>query len=244
MIARTAIAFRRAADVYRFEPAKLTAEALAAARASLRATRMMVLGESHGVAETPRVAYALMRELDLSALALEWSYEELDVVTQRFVSGGPLDLDELWALTPGAEFFCGDGRITAGHIALLERLRDEGRLRQVVLIDRLDPEPPDDWRPRELDLATRLLAERDPEVPILVLVGAFHCCLESDDGATMAMHVAERQPGLRPLVIDYAEGEGWSRGATFDATRPRLFDAGVPLTVPRATPAVVPGAAI
>lgn len=202
---------------------------------------MVLLGETHGVAETPAVAAALMQELGLRALAIEWSHEELDEVVQRFVAGEAFDLEALWRLPAEAELFCGDGRFTAGHVALLEALRSHGALAQVILFDRVDPEPPDDWRPREAELAERLLVERSPDEPLLVISGAFHCCLDSTVGTTMAMHLARSLPGLRSLVVEPLSGEGWSREGVYGAGTPLPFDAGVPIRIPRASPAVVPG---
>src|SRR5688500_13375913 len=115
---------------------------------------MLVDGEPHGFAQSPSVLYALARELGTRALAFEWSHDELDGLVQD------PDFDHLWGLPSTAEFFAGDGRFTAGHFALLARLRDEGRLDQLILYDRLDPVPdPDDWRIRDRQMAERLLAQ-------------------------------------------------------------------------------------
>ncbi len=102
---------------------------------------MLVVGEFHGVRETPGVLYSLASACKTRAVAFEWSHEEMNESVQDFVRSGSFDFDRLWALPTGAEFFSGDGRITAGHFALLKRLRDEGRLDQVIAFDRLDPEP-------------------------------------------------------------------------------------------------------
>jgi hypothetical protein len=199
----TAAEFAAAVREYRFEEHRFDPEALTAAACSLAEAGMLVVGEPHGVRETPSVAYALACELDTRALALEWSHEELEEPVQAFVRDGHLDLETPWRLPPKAEFFCGDGRITAGHFALLERLRKEGRLEQVVLFDRLDPDPVPEWQVRDRELAERLLAEWRG-APLLVLTGGFHAQLE---GETMAAHLARARPGLSSASLDYGHAE-------------------------------------
>jgi hypothetical protein len=141
----------------------LEADALARAAASLTEAGLLVVGERHGARETPTVLYALAVALGARAVALEWSHEEMEAPVQAYLRTGGFDFEQLWSLSPSAEFFCGDGRITAGHFALLDRLRREGRLDQVIVFDRLDPEPPGNGREqvlaREPELAGRLLAE-------------------------------------------------------------------------------------
>lgn len=193
---------------------------------------MLVLGETHGVRETPSIVYALAAALGTRAVAFEWSHEEMDAPLQAFVRDGALELERLWSLPPSAEFFCADGRITAGHFALLARLHDEGRLDQAIAFDRLDSEPPTDWqayvRLREPELASRVLAEWDGHTPLLVITGAFHAQLESVDGAPMAAYLARRLPGLRPAMLQHEPG-------------PAMPAAPIVLRVGEATPAVVPG---
>jgi hypothetical protein len=233
--------FARAIDAYRFRPYEFDPVALETAEASLAATGMLVVGESHGVAETSAVLGALSLRLRTRGIAFEWSHEELDDVVQRFVEGGPLDLDRLWRLPGASEFFCGDGRVAAGHFALLGRMRAEGTLEQVVLFDRLDPEPPpDDPGVRERDLAERLVAEAKATVPLLVLAGAFHARLDADAGETMASRLAAARPGLAAAMLAFESGEGWSRGATYDLGSPMPI-APVVLHVGPGTPAIVPG---
>lgn len=185
--------FEHAVREYAFAEVTLDPAALAAARATLDATGLLVVGEPHGMHETPNVAYALARALGTRAIALEWSHEEM----QAF------DLEQLWSLPPTAEFFCGDGRITAGHFALLERLP----LDQVIAFDRLDAEPPTSWeehvRVRDRDMAERLLEQWDRSLPLLVLTGAFHAQLAAAEGEPMAAHLARALPGLQPAMLAY-----------------------------------------
>jgi hypothetical protein len=232
MVASSPSEFATAVARHPFPLYSLDAEALAAASATLAATGLLVLGETHGVRETPSVLYALAVELGVRAVAFEWSYEEMHAPLQAIVRDGSYDFERLWSLPPSAEFFCGDGRITAGHFALLARLHDEGRLDQAIAFDRLDSEPPADWRSyvrtREPELASRLLAEWDGRSPLLVVTGAFHAQLESADGEPMAAYLARRLPGLRPAMLQHEPG-------------PPLPAAPIVLRAGEATPAVVPG---
>jgi hypothetical protein len=232
--------FAAAVRMHRLDAVRLEGEAVERAGAALAAAGLLVVGEAHGVRETPNVLYALARALGARAVAFEWSHEELEAPLQAFMRTGGLDLERLWSLPASAEFFCGDGRITAGHFALLQRLRDDDRLDQAIVYDRLDPEPPPaDPFVRERDLAGRLLSEWDDRFPLIVLTGAGHARL--DGAETMASWVARRRPGLAPAMIEYERGQGWFHGL-YDLSEP-MPAAPITLRVREATPAVVPGRA-
>jgi hypothetical protein len=224
---------------FTFEP-----EVLARAASSLAETGLLVLGEPHGVRETPSVLYALAVALGTRAVAFEWSHEEMEEPLRAFERTGSIDYAALWDLPQSAEFFCGDGRIAAGHFALLERLRCEGRLDQVIAFDRLDPAPPGDWeeqvRVRDREMAERLLSQREPGLPLLVLTGAFHAQLSARKSDPMAAHLARQIPGLQPAMLDYATGYCWAQGELHDVSAP-MPDAPFVFRLGEATPAVVPG---
>lgn len=182
--------------------------------------------------------YTVMCALDLRTIALEWSHEEMGNVLQSFLRSGSFDFDALWVLPPSAEFFCGDGHITAGHFTLLERLRREQRLDCVILFDRLDPDPaPDDWRVRDREMAERLLSEWGGRGAALAAVGAFHA--RHDEPGTMA-HELARHVAVRCAAIHFAGGLIWSRGALHPAAG-TVPSSCIRLDLPIATPAVVPG---
>ena len=175
--------------------------------AEIREPGLLFVGESHGVRENPDALYSLAVELGTRAVAFEWSHEEMQAPLDAFLHTGSFDFDELWSLPPAAEFFCGDGRITTGHFALLDQLRRENRLDQVIAADRLDPVPvPDDWQVRDREMAERLLAEWDPRSPMLVLVGGAHARLDATDGVTMAMVVARAYPDVQSVMLEYPRG--------------------------------------
>lgn len=240
--------FADAVRTYRFDEPAFDRDMVARARGSLAATRLLVVGEWHGVYETPSALASLAVSLDTRAVAFEWSHEEMDEPLQRFLHSGRFDFEHLWSLPDSAEFFCGDGRIAAGHFALLQRLAIERRLEQVIAFDRLDPEPlPDDPSVRDREMAARLLGEWDDRIPLLVLTGAAHARLDAGDvGAdgtqTMAMHLARRRPRLQSAMLEYDGGSCWSRGRLHDVSGP-MPPASIALRLPVASPAVVPGPA-
>jgi hypothetical protein len=83
--------------------------AAAAARQSLDDSGLLLVGEMHGARENPLLARALMRAFGITRLALEWD-EDLAPVFGAFLATGTLADHWLWS---------GDGRITAGHLAVL-----------------------------------------------------------------------------------------------------------------------------
>ena len=233
--------FAEAVRTYRFHDVQLDLAAMAAARRTLAETGLLLVGEPHGVDETPAVLYALAAALGIRAVAFEWSHDELDGLVGRSLASGSFDFGDYWALSAPSELFAGDGRITAGHFALLERLRAEDLLDQLILYDRLDPEPPPEWHVRDREMAERLLTTWDDQKPALVLTGAFHAQTTAlVDGEPMGCHLAAARPVLEPVMLDYAEGRCWSHGAIHDVSGP-MPPAPITLAVPHATPAVVPG---
>ena len=243
MVVRSPAEFAAAVVAHPFGDFAFEPEALSSAATCVAEAGLLVVGEPHGVRETPSVLYALASALGTRAVALEWSHEEMEGPLQEFLRSGSFDFDRLWSLPASAEFFCGDGRIAAGHFALLRRLRREGRLDEVIAFDRLDPEPAtDDWQVRDREMAERLLAEWDRRHPLLVIAGGFHAQLNATEGETMAAHLARELPGLQPAMLAYASGNSWSRGELHGVSGP-VLEAPTILHLPEATPAVVPGSA-
>lgn len=245
MVASSPEQFAAAVAEHPFPAFELDPAALARARQTVAETGLLLVGEPHGVRETPSVLYALATALGTRAVAFEWSHEEMDEPLAAFFRTGTFDFELLWSLPADSELFCGDGRVTAGHFALLQWLAEEGRLDHAIAFDRLDAEPAEDWqahvRKREPELAARLLSEWDRRSPLLVLAGAFHARLEAPEGVPMAAHLARELPGVAPAMLDYAGGSCWSRGAEHDVSGP-MPDAPIRLRLGLATPAVVPGA--
>ena len=99
--------------------------ALAAARQSLDSAGLLLLGEIHGVRENPLLIRALMQAFGLTSLALEWP-GDLAPAIRAFLAGQTL---------PGHWFvWGGDGRFTAGHLAVLAERAAAGPL-ELILFD-------------------------------------------------------------------------------------------------------------
>ena len=214
-------AFEAAVDAYDLEAVPLDEARLAPVRDAFAASDgLLLVGEAHGVEQTPAVLHALIRSLGLRGLALEWSEDELDPV----VAAG---FETLWDLPPDAEVFSGDGRFTAGHVALLESLE----LDQLVLLDRAGSSGEE----RSLELGERLLAARRPGVPLLAVLGASHAVPTK---RTAAARLRGAVPGLRPVLLSWRGGRCWFHGE-------RDLGGGLPelpaaLLLPPARPATVP----
>ena len=143
-------ALERAAAEFEIGDVRLVIEppALTEARRSLDSSGLLLLGEVHGVRENPLVIRALMLALGLSGLALEWP-DELTPVIGDYLAGRPLaDHLTLWF---------GDGRITAGHLAVLRERAAAGPL-DLTLFD--GPTWADwSWSQRDEAMAERILAQ-------------------------------------------------------------------------------------
>ena len=172
----------------RFDPV-----AVADAREGLARTGLFLLGEQHKQRDTPRAIYTLMRRLDIRGLALEWESDLAPLVDAYLAER----VDASAALSE-------DGRIAEGHFAVLARLRDEGRLERLILMDETSREWTGHWAERDEGMAGKLLGERDPALPTLVVAGSFHTTLGGVDEPTMAVLVDREVPGVPNGVLEYA----------------------------------------
>jgi hypothetical protein len=169
--------------------------ALAAARKSLGESGLLLLGEVHGVRQNPLVARALMAELDITGLAMEWPAGLASVVSGFFSDGRVPEHPQLWA---------GDGRITAGHFALLWERFKAGRLAALTLFDGVNEVG---WSRREAAMADRILSAQAPGVRTLVIAGNAHTALGPTGlGIPLGARLAERRPGVREVRIRYGNG--------------------------------------
>ena len=142
-------AFHRAVAEFVVEDLDLVIEpaALAAAGRSLDSSGLLLLGEMHGVRENPLLIRALIQAFGLTSLAPEWP-DDLAPVIQAFLAGETLaDHPWLWG---------GDGRITAGHLAVLAERAAAGPL-EVILFDGVIGASWS-WSRRDEAMARRLLA--------------------------------------------------------------------------------------
>jgi hypothetical protein len=212
--------------------------ALAAAGRSLDSCGLLLLGEMHGVRENPLVILALMRVFGLTSLALEWP-DDLAPTIRAFLEGEPLaDHPWLWG---------GDGRITAGHLAVLAERSKAGPL-EVILFDGIIGAGWS-WSQRDAAMALRLLAGSTSGARTLAVAGNAHTPTSPTDlGVPLGACLARQRPGIREIRIRYGGGRFWNcRSCQFagraGAQGPvRLYeDAGeLVLDLPIATEAVVP----
>jgi len=227
-------AFERAVADYRLTDLAPPGEALAVAAASLERTGLFLLGEAHGVAQSPLAILGLAWRLGVRALAFEWSYDELDDVVQPVLSTGSVAFDALWRLPPSAEVFSGDGRFTAGHVRLLEHLSDQ--LDRIVLLDRVGSE----GSKRELGMARRLLAGRRRDSPMLAVLGAGHVVRAPlADLEPVGLLIEEELPGVANGILAPSSGRFWFHGEHELRSR-ELPPADVVVPLGVAYPAVVP----
>ena len=212
--------------------------ARAAAERSLDSAGLLLLGESHGVRENPLLIRALMQAFGLTSLALEWP-EDLAPVIEAFLVGRPL---------AGHWFvWAGDGRITAGHLAVLAERAAAGPL-ELILFD--GPVGAGwSWSRRDEAMARRILAASAPGARTLVVAGNAHTPAGPTGlGVPMGARLAGQRPGVREIRISYGGGGFYNGGPRQFARRAdpqgpiRLYQQGgeLVLDLPLATEAVVP----
>jgi hypothetical protein len=174
--------------------------ALAAAGRSLDSAGLLLLGEVHGVRENPLLIRALMRVFGLTSLALEWP-GDLEPVIQAFLAGQRLaDHPWLWG---------GDGRITAGHLAVLAERAAAGPL-EVILFDGVMGAGWS-WSQRDEAMARRLLAGSPSGARTLAVAGNAHTPTSPTDlGLPLGACLARQRPGIREIRIRYGGGRFWN----------------------------------
>jgi len=188
-----------AVTAFRPDELRLTVspDAAEAVRASLGSSGVVLLGEIHGVRENPQISFAVMREFGIGGLALEWPVSATASVA-AWRDGGPLPQDDaLW---------CGDGRMTAGHYALL-RARPGGARPAVLLFDVAALPAGATWSDRDAAMGTAVLGAPAVAGGWLVVAGNAHTVTEPTHlGVPMGHHVARARPGVRPIGITYRAG--------------------------------------
>lgn len=177
---------------------------------SLERTNMFLLGEMHGVAENPNIIYTLFKKFDFKRLALEWDGQELQGLVNDFLTTGQLDPEAIKAKDGG------DGRITAGHFALLQKLKQEGLLEDIILFDANE----ESWNiiDRDKTMADNVLLNQADE-RTLIIAGNLHARTEpfTFDGETelhhpMGEYIKNQVQDLPSGRIIYRSGQYFSRG--------------------------------
>jgi hypothetical protein len=212
--------------------------AMAAARRSLDSAGLLLLAEAHGVRETPLLIRALMLTFGLTSLALEWPEDLAPVIGSYLADRTLADHPRLWG---------GDGRITAGHLAVLAERADAGAL-ELILFDGVTGADWT-WSQRDEAMARRILAASPPGARTLVVAGNAHTPTSPIKlGVPMGARLAAQRPGIREIRINYGGGSFWNfkpRQFTRHTGPPgcmRLHqhDDKLALDLPLATEAVVP----
>ena len=184
--------------------------AIALAEASLDEHGLLLLGEFHGVAENPLIVEAVAGALEIGALAFEWPVSD----EQRL-------LEEMLA-------WVGDGRVTAGHIALLRRTAC-----RVAGVDRrLTGDRDEAMADANADLRGR----------VLFVGGNVHTRLTPFHGADRQLDPGRRPPALCTLDVHYRSGHYWNFGPRSFAA-PERPPRGPHVTLAIATEATVLGGA-
>jgi hypothetical protein len=129
---------------------------------NLESTKLFLLGEMHGVKENADVIYTLFKKFGFRQLALEWE-PKLKDIAEKYLQMGELNFDAIQE-SP-------DGRITAGHFALLKKLKDEGLLDSLICFD--GRSEGSDWNARDAAMAENILDHRS-EMSTLVVAGNLH----------------------------------------------------------------------
>jgi erythromycin esterase-like protein len=171
--------------------------ARAAARRSLDSAGLLLLGEVHGVRENPLLIRELMQAFGLTSLALEWP-EDLAPAIQAFLAGQALaDHWFVWG---------GDGRITAGHLAVLAERAAAGPL-ELILFDGVIGAGWS-WSQRDEAMARRLLAASGPGVRTLAVAGNAHTPTSPTElGVPMGLVAASAgQNLLDPAIASFLSG--------------------------------------
>jgi hypothetical protein len=191
-------AFERAAAGFEITELNLMIEpsAGAAVRRSLDQSGLLLLGEVHGVRENPLIIRALMQAFGLSGLALEWPADLMGVIS-AFAAGGRLcDHPLLWL---------GDGRITAGHLAVLRDRARAGEL-GLALFDSMTGADWS-WSQRDEAMAGRILAGATAASGTLAVAGNAHTPTSpTSRGIPLGACLSRQRPGVLDIRISYGRG--------------------------------------
>jgi len=169
---------------------------------NLESNKVFILGEMHGVKENVDVIYTLFKKFGFRQLALEWE-PKLKEVANKFLESGELDFDAIQD-SP-------DGRITAGHFALLKRLKSEGMLDELVCFD--EGSGGEGWNARDAAMARNIL-DNLSDTPTLVVAGNLHVetgVINFDDEPgekhPMGENVKKAIPNVASGRIEYLAGQ-------------------------------------
>ncbi len=177
--------------------------------------KLLLLGETHGVKENTDIIYTLFKKFGFKKLALEWD-EKLREQADKFLQSGELDFEAIKD-SP-------DGRITAGHFALLKKLKDEGLLEELVCFDGATPSGK--WDARDENMAKNIIANLSDSTT-LVVAGNLHTKVEpitfddeKEEHHPMGENVKKQIPNVPSGKIKYLTGQFHNYGTRYFGERP------------------------
>lgn len=170
--------------------------------AELGEAKLLLLGETHGVKENVDIIYTLFKKFGFKKLALEWD-KKLKEEVEKFLQTGELDFEAI-KNSP-------DGRITAGHFALLKKLKDEGLLEALVCFD--GETSTADWDTRDRNMAQNIMANL-ADGTTLVVAGNLHTQIEpinfgdeKGEHHPMGENIKKQIPNVPSGKIKYLTGQ-------------------------------------
>ncbi len=192
--------------------------AVKALESELADTKLFLLGETHGVRENPDIIYTLFKKFGFRNLALEWE-PSLKEKAERFLNGEVLDFDSVKDIP--------DGRITAGHFALLKKLKEEGLLEKLVCFDQGGATS---WDKRDENMARNII-QNLTETSTLVVAGKQHTKTEPiifDDEKVenhpMGENIKKQIPNVPSGKIKYLTGQFHNYGTRDFREKPEGVD--------------------
>jgi hypothetical protein len=241
--------FRQAVEGYDLQEIETDFDesAVNSLRQQLAETQAFILGEMHGVKENPDVIYTLFKKFGFNNIALEWSSREFGEFIQEFLVNDNLNFEDIKDSR--------DGRITAGHFALLKKLKDEDLLGKIILFDENTIGETSE-NERDLEMSQNLL-DGLGEGNTLIIAGHWHTQVNpvlEPDGTTkhpMGEHIKNSIPNIPFGNIRYQKGQYHNFGTRDFLIKPdiapiskatfRLSEEGKYIyTIPEAHSAIVP----
>ncbi|MEI6238271.1 MAG: hypothetical protein WCP15_01905 [bacterium] len=180
---------------------------------SIESNTLFILGEVHGVKENVNIIYTLFKKFGFRQLALEWKPALKDVI-DKFIETGEIDFNVINKAS--------DGRITAGHFALIKKMKTEGILENIICFTG-DPGQRD-WNKDDEIMANNILSSLSSS-PMLAVAGRLHTKTETitsdddtDEKHPMAQNVKKKIPNVSTGEIKYLGGHYHNIGTKeFDA---------------------------
>jgi hypothetical protein len=110
------------------------------------------------------------------------------------------------------ELWTGDGRITAGHLAILAERRSAGSLGLILFDGPVDADW--SWSRRDEAMARRVLAASPASTRTLVVAGNAHTVTHDTElGTPMGAYLARERPGITEIRISYGAGSFYNGGS-------------------------------